>query len=289
MAAHLAMAANACSQGRYDPPMMLHRSALSLPGRAWSTAQRWALAWWRILYLGAVMLVLLLSPSSYGRGTRHALARHVYLDTAPVLLGFTALAALISLVLTRIVVVTALSYGLSRYALEMVIRVLVLELIPLTAALFVAMRCTIPNGTQLALLRRSGRFAQLQSRGVDPVRVEVLPRAVAGVFACITLAALSCVVALVLAYLGVYGFNLAGLPGYTRMFGRVFSPAVTLVFVVKTLLFSLAVALIPLAAGLYGDLGRVRPDVTSSELGGLARMFAVLLLIEMGSLMGNYY
>ena len=84
------------------------------------------------------------------------------------LLGFTVLAALISLVLTRIVVVTAISYGLSRYALEMVIRVLVLELIPLTAALFVAMRCTIPNGTQLALLRQSGHLARLSHAGLTP-------------------------------------------------------------------------------------------------------------------------
>ena len=142
------------------------------------------------------------------------------------------------------------------------------------------------NGTQLALLRQSGRFDQLRRLGADPVRVELLPRAVAGVFACITLAALSCVVALVLAYLGVYGFSLAGLPSYTRMFGQVFAPAVTLVFVIKTLLFSLAVALIPMAAGLHDTGERAQPD---SELGGLARMFAVLLLIEVGSLVGNYY
>ncbi len=252
--------------------MISRLPGLSLPERAWGVVRRWALAWWRILYLGAVVCVLVLSPSSYGKVTRRALARHLYLDTAPVLLGFTVLAALISLVLTRIVIVTAISYGLSRYALEMVIRVLVLELIPLTAALFVAMRCTIPNGTQLALLRQSGHL--------------LLPRAVAGVFACITLAALSCVVALVLAYLGVYGFSLAGLPSYTRMFGHVFAPAVTLVFVIKTVLFSLAVALIPMAAGLYDTGERTQPD---SELGGLARMFAVLLLIEIGSLVGNYY
>ncbi|HVL43756.1 MAG TPA: ABC transporter permease, partial [Acidovorax sp.] len=108
--------------------MISRLPGLTLPERVWNTARRWAVAWWRILYLGAVVLVLVLSPSSYGKGTRRALARHLYLDTAPVLLGFTVLAALISLVLTRIVVVTALSYGLSRYALEMVIRVLVLEL-----------------------------------------------------------------------------------------------------------------------------------------------------------------
>ncbi len=275
-----------CGQRRYDPAMLSRLPGLSLPDRVWNTARRWAVAWWRILYLGAVVLVLVLSPSSYGRGTRNALARHLYLDTAPVLLGFTVLAALISLVLTRIVVVTALSYGLSGYALEMVIRVLVLELIPLTAALFVAMRCTIPNGAQLARLRQTGRFDALRRQGADPVRMELLPRVIAGVFACVTLAALSCVVALVLAYLGVYGFNLAGLPAYTRMFGQVFSPAVTLVFGLKTVFFSLAVALIPMAAGLYDTGERAQPD---SELGGLARMFAVLLLIEVSSLMGNYY
>ena len=70
------------------------------------------------------------------------------------------------------------------------------------------------------------------------------------------------------------------------MFGHVFAPAVTLVFVIKTVLFSLAVALIPMAAGLYDTGERTQPD---SELGGLARMFAVLLLIEIGSLVGNYY
>ena len=59
-----------------------------------------------------------------------------------------------------------------------------------------------------------------------------------------------------------------------------------MVFALKTLFFSLAVALIPMAAGLYDTGDRTQPD---SELGGLARMFAVLLLIEVISLMGNYY
>ncbi|WP_287951898.1 ABC transporter permease [Diaphorobacter sp.] len=265
----------------------LHPSIV--PRRLWAQARRWAVAWWRIIYLGAVVMVLMLSPSSYGRATRWRLARHMYQDTAPILLGFTVLAALVSLVITRIVVVTALSYGLSRYALEMVIRVLVLELIPLTAALFVAMRATIPNGTQLALMRQSGHLQALRQRGADPVRMELLPRVVAGVYASITLAALSCVVALVMAYLGVYGLNTAGLPVYTRMFGHVFAPQITLVFVLKTVFFSLAVALIPMASGLYESGDARQAQQPDSELGGLARMFAVLLLIEVISLMGNYY
>ena len=266
--------------------MLMPLFTLSWPERLWRTVQRWALAWGRIFYLGAVVLVLVLSPSSYGRAPRRTLAQHIYLDTAPVLVGFTALAALLCVVVTRIVVVAAMSYGLSRYAMEMLIRVLVLELIPLTDTLFVAMRCTIPSGAQLAQLRQSGHFAALRRAGADPVRVELLPRVVAGVFASITLAALSCVVALVMVYLSVYGFNIAGLPVYTRTFGQVFTPAVTLVFTLKTLFSSLAVALIPMTAGMYDTGHGAQPD---SELGGLARMFAVLLLVEVISLLGNYY
>ena len=86
--------------------------------RLWRSAQRWALAWWRIIDLGAVVLVLLLSPTSYGRAARGHLARQIYTDTVPILPGFTLLAALLSLVITHIVVVTALSYGLTRYALD---------------------------------------------------------------------------------------------------------------------------------------------------------------------------
>ena len=247
---------------------------------------RWVQDWGRIVYLGAVVWVLALVPSSYGRMARRHLMRHVYLETAPILPGFTVLAALLSLVLTRIVVVTAQSYGLTAYALEMVIRVLVLELIPLTAALFVAMRSTIPNGARLAQQRRAGHHDVLRRAGADPIRMELGPRVAAGMFACITLAALSCVVALFMAYLGVYGLTLAGLPAYTRMFGHVFSPAVTLVFGIKTVLASAAVAVIPMASGMYDPPLSVP---VGGGQGGLARMFAVLLLIEVASLVGNYY
>ena len=248
---------------------------------------RWLAGWWRILFFGASLLVLAGTPSSYSRETRRGLVHHLYVDTAPILGWFTALIALLTLVITRIVVVTAISYGLSRYALEMVIRVLVLELIPLTAALFVALRCTIPNGAALAEMRRSGRFDALARAGRDPVVTQALPRALAGIYATITLAALCCGVALVLAYVAVYGFSLAGLASYTRVFGHVFSPAVALVFVLKTLLFSLAVAIIPMASGLYDVEGDGTRE--SAALQGLVRMFAVLLVLEAASLAGNYY
>ncbi|RYX95726.1 MAG: ABC transporter permease [Comamonadaceae bacterium] len=269
-------------------PRRPHPASLgSLVSRGNRAVVNWLHTWWRMVHLGAVILVLTLSPSSFSRDNRRVLAHHIYTNTAPILAGFTLLCALISLVLTRIVTTTAISYGLSQYSLQVVIRVLVLELIPLTAALFVALRCTIPDGAELAELQASGVLKKLRASGIDPVRREVLPRVAAGIVSTVTLAALSCVVALFVAYLAVYGFRVSGINGYTRQFGQVFSPAVSVIFVMKTLFFSLAVSLIPMASALYG-LGE-SSSRTSAEMRGLVRMFAVILLIEVLSLVGNYY
>lgn len=250
----------------------------------------WLQDWWRLTYLGAVLLVLAVSPSSYRAGRRPQLVRHIYSNTAPILVGFSVLCALLTVVLTRIVLTTALSYGLTQYALQVLIRVLVLELIPLTAALFVALRCTIPDGAEVAALQGSGALDRLRAQGHEPIRTEVLPRVVAGLLAGITLAALSSVVALVVAYMVGYGFTVSGLPAYIRMFGQVFSPAVCLILIVKTVLFSMAVSLIPMASALYGLRGLHGQSVrTSTEMHSLVRMFALVLLIEVASLMGNYY
>src|SRR5712671_1035779 len=108
------------------------------------TSLDWTTSWWHVIYAGALVLVLAMSPSTYQRSARASLARQLYLGTAPLLPWFALLAALFSVVIIRIVVVTAVSYGLTQYALEMMIRVLVLELIPLSAALFVALRATLP-------------------------------------------------------------------------------------------------------------------------------------------------
>ena len=288
------MACRTCGNGAlgntaasYYENMMLAAPWRVLLARTNHSAQQLLGQWWKLLHLAAQLLVLALSPSSYKPADRLALARHLYDNTAPIMLGFTLLCALVSLVLTRIVVTTALSYGLSQYAMQVVIRVLVLELIPLTAALFVALRCTIPDGAELAEMQASGALTAQRQRGINPMAREVLPRVMAGIFSTITLAVLSCAVALIVAYVVVYGFNLSGFAGYTRLFGQVFSPAVTLIFLMKTLLLSLVVSLIPMASALYGNA--VNNTRTSAEMRGLVRMFALLLLVEVVSLVGNYY
>jgi phospholipid/cholesterol/gamma-HCH transport system permease protein len=245
---------------------------------------RWLLGWWRIVHFSAVIGVLALSPASYTRAVRRATARHMVLDTVPMLPWFSLLSSLICIVIARIVVVTALSYGLTQYALEMLVRVLVIELLPLTAALFVAVRCAIPHGAEIAVLRQHGALRPLQSQGIDPLHHEVLPRALAGLFSVALLALLAGALAMGLAYLVTYGFTTWALPGYTRTVGRVFEPDVVVVFLVKTLLFALAIVLVPLGSALHDD---TRSRI-SAEVRGLVRLFALLLLIEAASLAVNY-
>jgi len=267
--------------------------AAMTPSRS-SFSQRWSQALLgrarnavRVTQDTALLLALAATPATLTPVRRARLARQVVQATLPQLPWFTVLAALAGLVLIRIVVVTAQSYGLSQFALEMVVRVLVLELLPLSAALFVALRCTLPMASDLRRLQ--AKPGQPTQAPIDWLADEVLPRALAGVFSVLLLVALSGVLALVMAYLVVHGLSPWGLDSYTRMVGRVFSPVVTLVFVFKTVACALAVGTVPLVS--VG--GPVRPvhtgTVTAVELVGLVRMTGVLLVVEVASLVGNYY
>ena len=266
--------------------MTASSSLPTLPG-AWAQALwRRAQSWWHLLHFGAVAVVLMLSPSSYDASRRSRTAHYIHATTWQVLPWFTVLTALLSLVLIRIVVVTAVSYGLSQYALEMVVRVLVLELIPLSAALFVTLRAglafnagALPTGPSEPPLPARGASLQRLRQGL-------LAQVTGNVFSVLALAVISSVVALVLAYLLVYGVSPWGLPGYARTVGRVFEPIVAFGFALKTVLFALAVAVVPAAASLEPQ---TQGAAASTVQPGAVRLFLVLLLIEAASLTLRYF
>jgi len=266
------------------PPFSPLRSA---PGQWARPLLRWWGGWWQIIHFGAQVAVLALAPSSYRRAQRAVLTRSMYLATWPLLPGFTALAALIGLVIIRIVLATSLSYGLTRYALDVLVRTLVLELIPLSAALFVAVRYSLRGGEEIRSMRLQGRFEALLAAGFDPTRDAVLPRALAGMFAVVTLATVSSAVTLVLAYTSLYGFSTWGLEAFTRTVGQVFDPTIVLIFALKTVFLSLGVSIIPMVP--LPHEGKGAAARASADLELLARLLAVILLIEVGSLVGNYY
>lgn len=244
------------------------------------TVMRTLRSWWHMLHLAGIALVMVFSPSTYHRVNRSTIYRYIYASAWQILPWFTLLSTLLSLVLIRIVLVTALSYGLSRYALEMMVRVLVLELIPLSAALIVALRAGLAfGGAQLPAMQNTAGpdIAQWQ--------LDLVPRVIASAFSVLSLATVSGVIVLLLAYINVYGISPWGLLDYTRTVGRVFDPAVTLGFGLKTLLFGLAVAVIPTAAIREAARRKITPSTSQP---GATRLLFVLVLIEVGALAVKY-
>ena len=254
------------------------RGIVSVPENLGTAFLGWGASWWRVFHFGALACVLALAPATYDRANRSVTAKQIYFTAWQILPGFTLLSALLSMVLIRIVVVTAASYGLSQYALEMVVRVLVLELIPLAAALFVALRSGSAINTEVALMHIRGDFESLRRAGADPLRRELVPRVIGSAVSVVALAAVSGAIALVLAYFGVYGFSPWGLAGFTRTFGQVFDAQVTMGLALKTLLFGLAVAVIPITASL--ETPRELRLAPVAVLRGMVRLFLVLVLLE---------
>ncbi len=264
----------------------MHRALARAPGELATAFLGWAASWWRVFHFGALALVMALSRATYDKENRRITANQIYFTAWQVLPWFTLLSGLLSLVLIRIVVATALSYGLSQYALEMVVRVLVLELIPLFAALFIALRSGAAINTEVTLMHIRGHFIEQRRAGVDPLRRELVPRVIGSAVSVVALTAVSGVVALLVAYLGVYGFSPWGFAGYTRTLGQVFDLQVTLGLALKTLLFGLAVAVIPISASL--ETPREVRLAPVAVLRGMVRLFLVLVLLEGASLAIKY-
>lgn len=266
--------------------LLSHRALLRLPVEFGAAFLAWCASWWRVLHFGALALVMALSPATYDKLNRSVTAKQIYFTAWQILPWFALFSALISMVLIRIVVVTALSYGLSQYALEMVVRVLVLELVPLSAALFVALRSGTAINTEITLMHIRGDFDAMRRAGVDPLRRELVPRVIGSAVSVIALTAVTGVIALLLAYVGVYGFSPWGFAGYSRTIGHVFDLQVMMGLSLKTLLFGLAVAVIPISASLESPREvRLAPVAV---LRGMVRLFLVLMLLEAASLTVKY-
>ncbi len=240
--------------------------------------------WWRMLHVAALLLAASLSPAAWTRATRRAVADQVCLTALRTLPWFTLLSGLLSLVLVHIVVVTAQSYGLTQFALGTVIRVLVVELLPLAAALFVALHGGLADAAPAA-----------DAEDETPAVTGAIPRAllaqvVARAVAVVALATLAGGIALLLAYLGVYGFTPWGIAAFTRTVGQVFDPIVLMSLGLKTALFAVAVATVPAACDPERAAdARAGEAAAGATLHATVRLFAVLIAVETLSLVAEFF
>lgn len=228
---------------------------------------RKAFAFWAF---AAQLTVVMLSVRSYTRSAGVQVMQQIVAASATLLPGFMALSALMSVVLVRVVLAAADELGVSQFALNLLIRTLVLELLPLVAAGFVALRYGLPAANGLTQHTRRNTAQDLA------------PYSIACVFAVLLLAVSSAVVASVIAYVSVYGLSFWGLASFNALMAQICTPTVMLVLVVKTVCFAVAVAVVPFGAVLMRQTQR-------SDLGVFAKLVALLLLIELLSLLGNYY
>lgn len=254
-----------------------------------------ARSWQRLFRFGGVATVAALSPSSYGPAARAIAVRQIYLTAWKVLPGYLAFSALLSVVIIEILrnseLVRSAAEALGRTqvdtALELVLRVLVLELIPLLTALFVALRSGAAIGAEIALMRVNGELEDRHGRGASPLHAELVPRIAAAALSVFSLTSFSVALAMYLAYTSFFGGSNAGLVMYTRIVGHLFDLQILIGLLLKCLLFGLAVALIPLATGLEAERGQLQ-TIPAAVLAGLMKLFLVIGVIEVLSLMIKY-
>ena len=234
--------------------------------------------WLRAAHFSAAAVVTAFSPSAYDRPARALAARQIHFSAWQALPGFTLACALLSFVLIRIVVGTAQDFGLPQYALELTVRVLVLELIPVLAALYVALRSGAAICTTVALMRIDGGLERVARTGRDPVGAELVPRVIGSLVAVMLLAWLNGAVALLLAYVELYGFSPWAVGGFVRVTGHVFDPVAVAGFLFKTMLFGAVVGAVPIGAAL--GVRRGPGEVPGAVRRGMVRLGVTLAVIE---------
>ena len=234
----------------------------------------------RVLHLAIVVTTSALTPSTYNKATRLVIEKQIYFTAWQILPGFALFSALFSFLIIDIVASAGREYGLYEYSLELIVRVLILEILPLMTALFVALRTGAAINTEVALMRIQKELDALQRIGVDPMRLELLPRVIGGTVSVAALTAVNVVVALWISHLVVIELNPWTLTAgdFTQMIGKVLDVATIAVLWLKTLAFGLAVTVIPIASGM--GIPQKLFYAPIAVLRGMVRLFFALMLIE---------
>jgi phospholipid/cholesterol/gamma-HCH transport system permease protein len=246
----------------------------------------WLLGWGRSARFAFAVVAAVLSRKLYTPRARMATARQLYFTAWQVLPGFALFAALLGVVVVEITLSAARQFALEDYALELIFRALVLELMPLLTALFVALRSGAAISAEIAMLRLAGDFEDLASAGIEPFERDFVPRVAAAAASVFALTTLACMFVIALSYLLMYGASPWGFEPFTRTVARVFTPLGLAGLGVKCVAFGTAVGVIPISAGL--EATRDPRSVPVAVMGGMVRLFFALGLIEIFALALKY-
>ena len=246
----------------------------------------WFTVGYAIFAFLAKAILLLLDRTTWNRATYDVVVKQVYFTAVQILPVFLGYVLVISWLIITIILTTARDFGLTAFASEMTIRVLVLELLPFLTALFIALRSGSAINTEVALMQVNNELDALAHCKVPPMQFEFLPRLIGGVISSLSLAGLAGVLALVLSYLSIYGLSMAGFEAFTQIIAKIFNFSILAGLIFKCILFGLAVTLIPVTAGL--ETPKKLFMVPVSVLRGMMRVFFAIVAIEVVSLALKY-
>ncbi|MDP2030895.1 MAG: ABC transporter permease [Thiobacillus sp.] len=245
----------------------------------------WTIGYGLLAFLTQALLSLL-DRNTWNHATFDVVIKQVYFTAVQILPVFLSYVLVISWLIISIILTTARDFGLAEFASEMTIRVLVLELLPFLTVLYIALRSGSAMNTEVALMQVNNELEALAHCKVPPMQFEFLPRLIGGVISVVGLASLAGLLALLLAYLSIYGLSPAGFEPFTRTISKVFDFRIVAGLIVKCTLFGLAVTVIPITAGL--ETPKKLFMVPVSVLRGMMRVFFAIVVIEVVSLALKY-
>ena len=246
----------------------------------------WFRAWLHAALFGFACAAAALSPSSYTPQTRALALRQIYFTAWQVLAGYLLFSAALSVIVVHITVSATFEFGLSGYAVELVLRAMVLELLPLLTAIFVALRSGSAIGTEIALMRISGELDPAHAADAGPMQREFVPRVIASGIAVASLTVLGCTTAVTVAYVAIYGVVLGGIEEYLQVIAHVFTLPALAGFLLKCTMFGFVVAVIPIAGGMAAT--RDASSAPLAVMGAMVRLFFALGVIEIAALAAAY-
>ncbi|MBI1395427.1 MAG: ABC transporter permease [Betaproteobacteria bacterium] len=245
-------------------------------------------AWSEVFRFAGVALRGVCARSTYNSATREVVLRQIYFTAWQIIGGYVLFVAIFSLVVTHILAVAARRYGVYEYALEFTLRALVLEVVPLLTALFVALRTGAAISTEVSLMRIRNEIGALERAGIDPVRLELIPRVIGGTFSVLSLTATGVAVSVLCAHFVVTGYRPWSAPSadLRAVVGTVFDGVTMTLLWSKTLLFGLAVTVIPIAESMSAPRKIFFAPI--AVLHGMVRLFFAVMLIEVVALVILY-
>lgn len=241
-------------------------------------------AWGEVLRFAGVAIRGVFSRATYNSATREVVARQIYFTAWQIIGGYVVFVAIFSLLVTHILASAARNYGVYEYALEFTLRALVLETVPLLTALFVALRTGAAISTEVSLMRIRNEIGALERAGIDPVRLELIPRVIGGTFSVLSLTAIGVAVSVLCAHFVVTGYRpWSSATGDLKLvIAGVFDGTAMALLWGKALLFGLAVTIIPIAESMNAPRKMFYAPI--SVLHGMVRLFFAVMLIEVTAL-----